>query len=37
VTNVELSAELAGRDLPKTGNGDELRDRLMENDTETAS
>jgi len=31
-TKVELQEELAGRDLPKTGNVDELRDRLIADD-----
>jgi hypothetical protein len=37
MTKVELSEELASRDLPKTGNVDELRDRLMANDAEIAN
>jgi hypothetical protein len=36
MTKVELSEELAARDLPKTGNVDELRDRLIENDLQDA-
>jgi hypothetical protein len=32
MTKVELSEELASRDLPKTGNVDELRDRLIASD-----
>jgi hypothetical protein len=36
MTKVELSEELASRDLPKAGNVDELRDRLIENDLQDA-
>jgi hypothetical protein len=32
MTKVELSDELGARDLPKSGNVDELRDRLIEAD-----
>lgn len=32
MTKVELQEQLAARDLPKTGNVDELRDRLIEDD-----
>jgi hypothetical protein len=32
MTKVELSEELGARDLPKSGNVDELRDRLIEAD-----
>jgi ElaB/YqjD/DUF883 family membrane-anchored ribosome-binding protein len=32
LTKVELQEELASRDLPKTGNVDELRQRLIEDD-----
>ncbi len=37
MTKVELSEELAGRDLPRTGNVDELRERLTDSDLEAAS
>ena len=37
MTKVELSEELAARDLPKTGNVDELRERLIENDLEASA
>jgi hypothetical protein len=37
MTKVELSEELEKRDMPKTGNVDELRDRLIENDLEALS
>jgi 7-cyano-7-deazaguanine synthase in queuosine biosynthesis len=36
MTKVELSEELAGRALPKTGNVDELRERLIESDLQDA-
>jgi hypothetical protein len=36
MTKVELSEELAGRDLPKSGNVDELRERLTETDLQDA-
>ena len=36
MTKIELSEALAARDLPKTGNVDELRDRLIENDLQDA-
>ena len=32
MTKVELSDELAKRDLAKTGNVDDLRERLIDND-----
>ncbi len=32
MTKVELQDQLAARDLPKTGNVDELRERLVEDD-----
>ena len=35
MTKVELSEELGARDLPKSGNVDELRDRLTEADLQT--
>jgi hypothetical protein len=37
MTKAELSEELARRDLPKTGNVDELRDRLLANDAEVTA
>lgn len=37
MTKVELSDELEKRNLVKSGNVDELRDRLIENDLQTAS
>jgi hypothetical protein len=37
MTKIELSEELGNRDLPKTGNVDELRERLVEADLESAS
>ena len=36
MTKVELSEELAARNLPKSGNVDELRDRLTEADLQNA-
>ena len=37
MTKVELSEELDKRSMPKTGNVDELRDRLIDSDLEAAS
>jgi hypothetical protein len=36
MTKVQLSDELAARDLPKTGNVDDLRGRLIESDLQDA-
>ena len=36
MTKVELCDQLAARDLPKTGNVDELRDRLIDADLQDA-
>ncbi len=36
MTKVELSDQLASRDLPKTGNVDELRERLIDADLQDA-
>ncbi len=36
MTKVELSDELGARDLPKTGNVEELRERLIEADLQAA-
>ena len=36
MTKVELSEQLAARDLPKTGNVDELRERLIDADLQDA-
>jgi hypothetical protein len=37
MTKVELSDELEKRDMPKTGNVDELRERLIDSDLEAVS
>jgi hypothetical protein len=37
MTKVELSEELERRGMPKTGNVDELRDRLIQNDLQAAA